>query len=124
MNTLIMVLQVFVALGLLNVWLLRLNEKSSYRGSDAPTLKDEFISYGLPLWFFYFIGTLKVVSGILLILGLWIPFVVFPAALTIAILMVGALAMHQKVGDPKEKSLPALIMLILSLIICWGHSNW
>jgi hypothetical protein len=31
--------------------------------------------------------------------------------------MLGAITMHLKVGDPAKKSLPALLMLILSVII-------
>jgi hypothetical protein len=32
--------------------------------------------------------------------------------------MLGAVCMHMKVSDPLKKSLPALIMLIFSIIIC------
>ena len=49
-------LQLFVAFGLLNVWLIRCNKKTTYRGSNACSLKDEFTAYGLPLWSFYVIG--------------------------------------------------------------------
>jgi ABC-type uncharacterized transport system permease subunit len=45
---------------------------------------------------------------------------VFPAALLISILMLGALTMHFKVRDPLKKSLPALIILILTASICFG----
>jgi len=39
--------------------------------------------------------------------------VVVPAALVVAALMVGALAMHVNVKDPLTKSVPALLMLAL-----------
>lgn len=113
-------LQIIVALGLLNVWVVRNNQKTSYRGSNASSLKDEFATYGLPLWSYYVIGFLKISSALLLLVGLWKPFLVFPAALVISILMVGALFMHIKVRDPLKKSVPALIMLIFSIIICIG----
>lgn len=113
-------LQLAVALGLLNVWLIRSSQRTSYRGSNATSLKDEFEAYGLPVWSFYVVGFLKITSALLLILGLWIPSVVFPAAFVIALLMVGALTMHLKVKDPLNKSLPALIMLLFSLAICIG----
>jgi len=35
----------------------------------------------------------------------------------VAALMVGALAMHVKVGDPLMKSLPAALMLVMSVAI-------
>ena len=113
-------LQLFVAFGLLNVWLIRCNKKTTYRGSNACSLKDEFTAYGLPLWSFYVIGFIKISSAILLLLGLWKPFLVFPAALVVSLMMVGALCMHIKVRDPVKKSLPALIMLFCSIGICLG----
>ncbi len=113
-------LQLFVAFGLLNVWLVRCNKKTSYRGYNASSLKDEFAAYGLPLWSFYLIGFIKISSSILLLLGLWIPFLVFPAALVISFMMIGAVWMHIKIGDPVKKLLPALIMLFCSIGICLG----
>lgn len=113
-------LQLFVALGLLNVWLIRCNKKTAYRGSNAYSLKDEFTAYGLPLWSFYVIGFIKITLALLLLLGLWIPFLVFPSALVISLIMIGALFMHIKVKDPVKKLLPALIMLFCSIGICLG----
>lgn len=113
-------LQLFVAFGLLNVWLIRCNKKTTYRGSNAYSLKDEFAAYGLPLWSFYVIGFIKISSAILLLLGLWKPFLVFPAALVVSFMMVGALCMHIKVRDSVKKLLPALIMLFCSIGICLG----
>lgn len=113
-------LQLFVAFGLLNVWLIRRSKKTEYRGSNADSLKDEFIAYGLPLWFYYVIGFIKISSAFLLIFGFWIPSLVFPTALIIIFLMLGAVLMHIKVKDPLKKMLPALIMLIFSIGICVG----
>jgi hypothetical protein len=111
-------LQLFVAFGLLNVWLIRSNQETSYRGSNASSLKNEFTAYGLPLWSFYVIGFIKLSSALLLLLGLWIPFLVFPSALVVSFMMVGAVCMHIKVKDPLKKLLPALIMLFSSIVIC------
>lgn len=113
-------LQLLVAFGLLNVWLIQCNKKTPYRGSNACFLKEEFTAYGLPLWSFYAIGFIKISSAILLLLGLWKPFLVFPAALVVSFMMVGALWMHIKVRDPVKKLLPALIMLFCSVGICVG----
>ena len=63
------------------------------------------------------VGTLKVVAGVILIAGLWLPLPVRVAAGVVAVLMVGALAMHQKVSDPPMKSLPAAVMLVMCLAI-------
>ncbi len=117
MELLRQVLQIVVGLGLLNVWLLRLNKNTEYRGGVAGSLKEEFAIYGLPTWFYYVIGFLKVVSGVVLILGLWLHALVFPAAILVTCLMLGAIFMHVKVSDPIKKFMPASLMLLMSLAI-------
>jgi hypothetical protein len=111
------ILQVIVGLGLLNVWLVRARSSTSYRGGTAGSLKEEFAVYGLPDWTFYLVGGLKVVSGVLLIAGIWFPGLVRLPAAVVAALMVGALVMHAKVKDPLSKSLPALAVLLMSVAI-------
>jgi len=108
------VLQLVVGLGLLNVWLIRANASTAYRGGAAQSLKEEFAEYGLPEWMFFLVGALKILAGIALIAGLWMPQLVLPAAGVVVVLMVGALTMHVKVKDPWIKSLPAFLMLLMS----------
>lgn len=120
MKTVMIILQVAAALGLLNVWLLRFSQSTNYRGGNARTMVEEFAAYGLPAWFTYLIGSLKIGAALALIAGIWIPALVLPAAALICILMLGALAMHARIGDPLKKSLPALGMLGLCAIIAWG----
>ena len=113
-----LILQVIVGLGLLNVWLLRQRSATAYRGGDAKNLKEEFATYGLPSAVFYIVGGLKILAGTLLLVGLAYAPIVVPAAMVVAVLMAGALAMHIKVGDPPSKSVPATLMLIMSVVIC------
>jgi uncharacterized membrane protein YphA (DoxX/SURF4 family) len=117
-------LQLVVAFGLLTVWVMRSNQETPYRGSNSSSLKNEFAAYGLPLWSFYVIGFIKISSALLLLLGLWKPFLVFPAALVVSFMMLGAVGMHIKVGDPLKKWLPALIMLFFSIVICVGSFHY
>jgi hypothetical protein len=111
------ILQVVVGLGLLNVWLVRARSATAYRGGDAKSLREEFAVYGLPEWTFYLVGGLKVISGVLLIIGIWVPGLVRVPAAIVAALMVGALAMHAKAKDPVSKFLPALGVLVASVAI-------
>jgi len=120
MEAAIPILQIIVALGLLNVWLLRFNRSTAYRGGQARSMPEEFAAYGLPGWSTFVVGALKVGSAMCLITGIWFPALVLPAALVIGILMVGALAMHLKIGDPLKKSMPALFMLTFCVVICLG----
>ena len=117
MRTTQVILQFAVALGLLNVWLLRANQSTPYRGANSRNMRDEFAAYGLPPLAMYLVGTLKVGAALCLIAAVWWRPLVFPAALLIAILMVGALAMHVKIHDPARKSLPALALLLLCAVI-------
>jgi hypothetical protein len=109
--------QVIVGLGLLNVWLVRANLSTAYRGGDAKTIREEFAVYGLPGWFCTLIGFLKITSALLLLAALWMPELGLPASLTIVALMLGAVSMHAKVKDPIKKSLPAAAMLLMSAVL-------
>ncbi|MCH9641552.1 MAG: DoxX family protein [Actinomycetia bacterium] len=110
-------LQVIVALGLLNVWLVRARTSTAYRGGTAQSLKEEFATYGLPEWSFYAVGALKVGSAVLLLVGIWVPALIRPPALIVSVLMIGALAMHAKAKDSPVKFLPAFVMLIMCVAI-------
>lgn len=116
--TITLIIQIIVALGLLNVWLVRAGSVTPYRGGRSRTLREEFSTYGLPSFVFYLVGALKIGSAVLLIAGIWVGSLVVPAAALVALLMVGALAMHLRVGDPPKKSLPALLMLLMSVTLC------
>ena len=108
------VLQVILALGLLNVWLLRANSATAYRGGASRSLKEEFATYGLPSWSFYGVGAMKIGAALALLIGIRVPMLVFPAAAGIVVLMLGALIVHAKVKDPPMRSLPAFLMLVMS----------
>jgi len=110
-------LQIIVGLGLLNVWLVRGRSSTAYRGGAARTLQEEFAAYGLPGFAFYLVGALKIGAAVVLLAGVWMALPVRAAAGLVAALMIGALAMHLKVGDPLMKSLPAAVMLALSAAI-------
>lgn len=110
-------IQIAVALGIYNVWLVRPRKATRWRGGGARSLREEFAKYGLPDWSMWLVGTLKLGSATLLLLGLKYPAVTRPAALSMAGLMAGAASMHLKVKDPLHRSLPALTMLALSLCV-------
>jgi uncharacterized membrane protein YphA (DoxX/SURF4 family) len=116
MHVLGLVAQIVIALGIFNVWFLRYGQSTAYRGGSAGNMREEFAAYGLPVWAMWLIGGLKVTLAIALIVGIWVPVLVVPAAIGMAVLMVGAIAMHLKIGDPPLRSLPAIIMLGLSVI--------
>jgi hypothetical protein len=107
--------QVIIAIGLINVWLVRFNKPTKYRGAGANNMESEFAAYGLPKWFMYLVGAGKILIATLMIVGFWVPMVVYPASVLLVLLMIGAVSMHIKVKDPFVRSLPALLMLIMAL---------
>lgn len=117
MDFLTLIVQLIIALGIMNVWFFRFRKATEWRGGNAKNMQEEFSNYGLPKWFMLLIGFLKVTFAVLLLIGIWIPVLTQPAALGIAVLMVGAIVMHLKIKDPLKKSLPAFIMLVLSLFV-------
>ncbi|MBN2762469.1 MAG: DoxX family protein [Bacteroidales bacterium] len=117
MEILVKAVQVLIALSLLLVWLVRPRMETGYRGGDAKNMKEEFAVYGFPYWFMIIVGVLKVGFALLLIAGLWLPRLIPVSSIGIALLMAGAVAMHIRVKDPLKKSLPALSLFLLSLLV-------
>jgi len=120
MEAMRMVAQILLVLGILNVWLIRFGKPTQWRGGDAQNMRAEFEVYGLPFWFMILIGTAKVILACCLIAGFLFPPIARPAAMGLAALMLGAITMHIKVGDPMMKSLPATSMFAMSLFVAFG----
>lgn len=117
MEYIIIALKLIVSLSILNVWLVRSKKSTAWRGGDANNIVEEFKAYGLPVWFMYVIGSAKVVLALMLLASIYYSQTEAIAAYGIAFLMLGAVSMHLKIGDPLKKSLPAFTFLVLSLVI-------
>jgi uncharacterized membrane protein HdeD (DUF308 family) len=116
METVGLIAQIAAALWILNVWILRFDKETDFRGGDATNMREEFDVYGFPSNAVYVVGGLKITLAILLLIGIWIEELVLPAAIGLALLMAGAIAMHVRVGDPPKRALPAVSVLTLSVI--------
>jgi hypothetical protein len=120
MDTVILISQLVIGLGILNVWLLRFGKATSWRGGNAANMREEFEVYGLPGWALAVVGTLKVLLALALIASIWYTGLMRFAAGGLAVLMLGAIAMHLKVRDPLNKSLPAFAVLVLCVVVVSG----
>ena len=123
MEIFIVLLKILVAVSILNVWLVRREKVSRWRGGDALNLKDEFQRYGLPDWSMYLVGSFKVIFALALLASIWFQELTLPSAVGIATLMLGAVAAHVKIKDPWIKSLPSASFLILSMVILIYNSG-
>ena len=117
--TLLMILQLIISIGLINVWLFRFNKTTEYRGGSAKNMKEEFIAYGLPEWSMYFVGFVKVAIAIMLIVSIWVEELLLYNLIVLAALMIAAVFMHLKVKDPIKKSYPALSILFMIALIMY-----
>ena len=117
--TIIMILQLVIAIGLINVWIFRFDRATEYRGGDAKNMKEEFIAYGLPVWLMYFVGFMKLAIAIMLIISFWVEELLVYNLVVLALLMVAALLMHVKLKDPIKKSYPALSILFMIALIMY-----
>ena len=119
----IIAIKIITALSIFNVWMLRYNKVTEYRGGNAKSLKEEFETYDLSLWFMYMIGAIKILISILFIFSCFSEYVnmldiaVFYGSGIMSLIMLGAIFMHLKVNDPFKKSIPAISMLALYSII-------
>lgn len=116
MNVIGKLAQTAAALWILNVWFHRFNKDTGYRGGDATNMKEEFEEYGLSETTMYAVGAAKVSLAGLMLVGHAAPRVVRPASIGLAALMLGAIGMHIKVGDPVKRYLPALSVFSLATI--------
>jgi hypothetical protein len=120
MNQIIIVSQLIIALGIMNVWLLRAQKPTNYRGGGARNMEEEFHVYGLSTNCMKAVRAFKLLFAALLILGCWWqPFTIVGGS-GMAVLMAAAVIMHAKVQDPIRKSLPAACLLVLSLMVVFA----
>ena len=120
MREILIASQVIIALGILNVWLLRANKATNFRGGSARTMEEEFRAYGLSTNCMKIVKVLKLSFSGLLVLGVWFPLLALVGAVGMAGLMLAAVFMHCKVRDPLYKSLPAASLLLLCLLVALG----
>lgn len=108
MNAIGKIAQTGAALWIYNVWFNRFDKDTGYRGGDASNMKEEFEEYGLSETTMYAVGATKVGLATLMLAGLAVPKLTRPASAGLAAMMLGAIGMHIKVGDPVKRYIPAL----------------
>ena len=116
-----LILKIIIALGLLNVWVLRFDKITPYRGGDAKNMIEEFKNYGLPSTFMYGVGLFKVLLALFLLVSVFMADAldkyVSVGLVFLSFVMVGSILMHLRIKDPLKKSMPAILMIIMSVIV-------
>ena len=114
--------KIFIALSIANVWFLRFNKPTPWRGGSSESMLEEFKTYGLSKNTMYVVGALKILFALGLVISIWYPFLTTPSAAGMAFLMAGAVSMHIRVKDSLKKSFPAFSFLLLSLFLIFYNS--
>jgi hypothetical protein len=119
-DTLVMALQIVIALTIFAVWIFRPNLDTNYRAGNAKNIVEEFAVYGLPKWSVYVVGATKLTLALALIVGIWYTQLVQYAVMGMGILMAGALICHLKTrDDPLSRATPASIMLVMCFLVLY-----
>ena len=105
------ILMIIVSLGIYNVWFVRFNVATGYRGGSATNMIEEFRTYGLPKWSVFVVGFFKVLFATLILVSLFFAPLLPLSVTALLLFMLAALLMHIKVKDKIIKSLPALATL-------------
>ena len=112
------IFHVSIILGIFYAWTIGFNRESKYRPGRAKNMKEEFIVYGLPFWFMYTIGAVKLILSTLLIFGFFYPFLLKPVAAVLCVVMAGAVLMHLKIREDKLiKALPSYYIFCSSFFL-------
>lgn len=99
--------KIFVPVSIFFVWVVRYEN-----------IVKEFKQYSLPDWIRDLVGILKLSFALMIATG--DGYLLKVGTGGIAALMLAALMMHVKIKNPPQKMLPALTLLILSLVIFMG----
>ena len=110
-------IKLIIGLSVLNVWLLRANKATQWRGGSTKSLKEEFKAYGLSEGMMKGIGTIKILLALTILGSIFFSLLENIGAIGMAVMMAGAIAMHIKIKDELKCSLLAFIFLCLSLIL-------
>lgn len=84
---------------------------------------DAFRHLKLPQWFRLVTGFVQLMGVLALILGIWFQVWAALGGLWLAITMFFGVIAHVRVKDPISSSIPALVLMILSLLVFFLNSS-
>ena len=118
------ILQLFIGVSIMVIWIGRTTVASSYRVGEAKTLSQEFTEAGLTEGVYQVMRILKPIFAFLLVIGIvYDPFFI-PCMTFTTLAMIGAVAAHVKVKDNIKKMIPAITLLVFCFIVFTCPSNW
>lgn len=113
MSILIIIVQ--VVLGLLFVLI------GSMTVAGRKMFVENFRRFGYPQWFRVVTGSLEVLGGLGLLLGIWLPWLAALASAGLALVMLGAVSTHLRIREPLQKIALPIVMGALAVVVAVSY---
>ena len=83
---------------------------------------ENFRRFGYPQWFRIVTGSLEVLGGIGLLIGIWLPWLAALASAGLTLVMLGAVVTEVRTREPLQKIVFPIILGVLAIAV--GASYW
>ncbi len=78
---------------------------------------ENFRRFGYPQWFRVVTGSLEVLGGLGLLIGIWLPWLAALASAGLALVMLGAVSTHLRIREPLQKIALPIVMGALAVVV-------
>lgn len=82
---------------------------------------EAFRAFGYPQWFRVVIGSLEVLGGLGLIIGIWVPWLAALSSTGLALIMVGAVSSLLRTRAPLQKVAFPLLVGVLAVVVAVSY---
>jgi putative oxidoreductase len=109
MSILIIILQVVLGLLFLAI--------GSMTVAGRKMFVENFQHFGYPQWFRVVTGSLEVLGGLGLLIGIWLPWLAALASTGLILVMLGAVFTEVRTREPLQKIVLPIVMGVLSIVV-------
>jgi putative oxidoreductase len=82
---------------------------------------DNFQRFGYPQWFRVVTGSLEVLGGLGLLIGIWLPWLAALASAGLALVMLSAVSTHLCIREPLQKFALPIVMGALAVVVAVSY---
>ena len=82
---------------------------------------DNFRHFGYPQWFRVVIGSLEVLGGLGLLIGIWLPWLAALASAGLTLVMLGAILTHVRIREPLQKIVLPIVVGALAIVVAVSY---
>ena len=82
---------------------------------------DNFRRFGYPQWFRVVTGSLEVLGGLGLLIGIWVPWLAALASAGLSLVMLGAILTHVRTRESWQKILLPAVIGALAILVTVGY---